>query len=379
MRNDIVEKITQLRHHLHAHPALSLQEKKTKEALKAFLKENASNLLIEDRGHWFYLLKPSEKKKYPPMAFRADMDALPIEENLDCSYSSTVPGISHKCGHDGHCAALCGLAMELNEADDLGFDIYLIFQHAEEVGKGAQECVQLIEEKKISEIFAFHNLGGFPQGSIVVRRGLTQPASKGLTIHFEGKTSHASNPEEGKNPTFAIGKIIALIEEELHREHDGMLLCTAVNVQVGSKNFGVSAGEGEISMTLRAENESEMEELENLLRDKAKDLAKNGGFFVSFTEDDPFPETRNHDESLDKVVAVAKEQNRKVVFMPELWRASEDFGWYLKKCKGAIFYIGNGEDYPPLHTVSYDFVDENLEVAKDIFLGLIQNHSSNFL
>ena len=170
-----------------------------------------------------------------------------------------------------------------------------------------------------------------------------------------------------------------MIEEELHREHDGMLLCTVVNVQVGSKNFGVSAGEGEISMTLRAENESEMEELENLLRDKAKDLAKNGGFFVSFTEDDPFPETRNHDESLDKVVAVAKEQNRKVVFMPELWRASEDFGWYLKKCKGAIFYIGNGVDYPPLHTVSYDFVDENLEVAKDIFLGLIQNHSSKFL
>lgn len=62
MRRDIVEKIIKLRHHLHAHPALSLQEKKTKEALKAFLKENASNLLIEDRGHWFYLLKSSEKR-----------------------------------------------------------------------------------------------------------------------------------------------------------------------------------------------------------------------------------------------------------------------------------------------------------------------------
>ena len=99
-----------------------------------------------------------------------------------CEGSYNVPGtLLHKCGHDGHCAALCGLALEL-DAKETDSDIYLIFQPGEETGSGALFCRELIREEGITRIFAFHNLGGYPEGSVVYRRGLTQPASEGLRI-----------------------------------------------------------------------------------------------------------------------------------------------------------------------------------------------------
>ena len=109
-----LRKITQLRHELHQHPELSMHEENTAAILQAFLAENTSLSLVEREG-WFYAVKSKDSAfaGLPPIAFRADMDALPIPETIDLPYASVNEGISHKCGHDGHCAALCGLALEL--------------------------------------------------------------------------------------------------------------------------------------------------------------------------------------------------------------------------------------------------------------------------
>lgn len=140
------------------------------------------------------------------VAFRADMDALPIEEGIELSYASERPGVSHKCGHDGHCAALCGLALEL-EGRETDRPVYFIFQKAEEIGGGGELAAELIEEKGIREVYAFHNLSGYPEKAVVYRRGLTQPASEGMKILFFGRQSHASAPEEGINPSEVIGDV----------------------------------------------------------------------------------------------------------------------------------------------------------------------------
>ncbi len=362
--------IINLRHELHQHPELSLQEHWTRQHLMEFLKSHTT-LEIVDRGAWFYAVKHALKKGgSDPIAFRADFDALPIAEPGTLPYASACPGVSHKCGHDGHSAALCALALMISEMD-VKRDVYLIFQHAEEIGAGGEVCAQLLSEKHIQEVYAFHNLGGFPEGSIVVREGLTQPASKGLTISFYGKTSHASNPEQGRNPAFAVAQLVSFLHEQLELPHQGMVLGTVVNIEVGSKDFGVSAGSGEVSITLRAEEEREMDALEQALREKAELLAAQEKLNVEFAVADPFPETRNDADCLQKVRDVAQAQGRMLIEMPELWRASEDFGYYLKQCKGAMFYIGSGEDYAPLHTVQYDFNDAILPVACEMFLGLI--------
>ena len=108
MKKENLLKITDLRHELHMYPELSMQERETAERIKTFLQDN-THFRIIDRGNWFYAFKEG-RKPGQKIAFRADMDALPITEDDALSYHSRNAGVSHKCGHDGHCAALCGLA-----------------------------------------------------------------------------------------------------------------------------------------------------------------------------------------------------------------------------------------------------------------------------
>ena len=394
--------ITQLRHTLHQHPELSMQETETMKILQVFLRENTSLEIHAGEG-WFYALKkasPSFRSggsNAGPMAFRADMDALPIAESISLPYGSENEGISHKCGHDGHCAVLCGLALELDRRET-DRDVYLIFQPGEEIGAGAKRCAELIREKGIAEIYAMHNLGGYAEGTLVYRRGLTQPASEGLRIRLTGRTSHASAPEKGNNPAGAIAAIVQYASGEavftghgtaaisvsaarLPRsnpktaaatdvQHTPMRLCTITGIRLGDGDFGISPGEGEICMTLRAEIEDEMLAMEKSVLSYAAQAAETAGLKMTSSIHDYFPETRNHDACLDKVLEAARKNKIPAISMGELWRASEDFGHYLKICPGAMIYIGNGEDYPPLHTSEYDFNDRIIEPAVNLFTGI---------
>ena len=402
MKKEHLDRITKLRHELHRHPELSGCEKETVKRLQRFLAE-WTDLIIVPRGGWFYAVKEGTDPEAGSLAFRADMDALPIPEIMPggaagqdteqelpngeagqaaaqhepkagcTAHISENPGVSHKCGHDGHCAALCGLALELDQLETEK-TIYLIFQPAEETGAGGQRCAELLREKNINEVYAFHNLGGFPEGALVYRRGLTQPASEGIEFVFKGKASHASEPENGLNPAEAIAATVLYADriagtEEAHPPQ-GMKLVTVTGVQVGNGDFGISPGGGSLRLTLRAEQEKEMKSLEAQISSFAVEQAKRAGLNLAKNIYDYFPETRNHDAGLTRVLAAAHSLGIPTVQMPELWRASEDFGWYLKECPGAMVYLGNGEDWPALHTSEYDFNDRILETAIELFLRL---------
>lgn len=405
-----LQKITNLRHLLHTCPELSMQEHHTKEVLMDFLRRETS-LEVVDRGSWFYacchcmeayqndtgtnldtsLTSFEPLKHLPvkrPIAFRADFDALPIEEALDLPYASQNPGVSHKCGHDGHSAALAGLALEVDEkgADR---DVYFIFQHGEEIGGGGELCSSIIREKEISQVYAFHNWSGFPLNSIVVKEGTCQCASKGLTVYMEGKPSHASQPEDGTNPARALSCLMMDLTagacgeygdtEREDTEREGMVLATIVHVSVGNreagtcvKDFGISAWYGELSVTLRAEREQDLKKLEIRIRQRARELAEAENLKVSFAECDIFPETVNSADGVERVKQAAKNCGFPIIELENPIRASEDFGYYLKQCPGAMFYIGNGETYPELHTSEYDFNDAVLETAVGMFWELVR-------
>lgn len=368
------ELIRDFRHQLHKHPELSGCEKETIERIRQFL-SNHTALDIIDREGWLYAVKKGSDPDAGSMAFRADMDALPIhEEKTDAgnpSYASLNPGVSHKCGHDGHCAALCALALKLDAAD-IRKTVYLIFQPAEEIGDGGKRCAELIREKNISEVYAFHNLSGWPEGEIIYRNGLTQPASEGLTILFHGKTSHASAPEDGINPAETMARTALFAQEEAAKPHQGMVLCTVVGMTAGTGDFGISAGEGSLKLTLRAEYEEEMKEMEASILSFAAEQAEKTGLFIEYRISDYFPETRNSAAGIRKVLQAAGALEIPVKEMPSMWRASEDFGYYLKECEGAVFYIGNGENWPALHTKEYDFNDNLLETAAAVFFRLAE-------
>lgn len=370
MKTENLQKIIDLRHDLHRHPDLSLREAGTIRILTGFLRSNTALDLIERDG-WFYAVKHGPDNK-PPIAFRADMDALPMEEGLNLPYASEKPGIAHKCGHDGHMAALCGLGLELDQRS-AERTVYLIFQPAEEIGQGGAKCAKLIREKGISEVYAFHNRSGFPENSIIYRKGLTQPASEGLLIRLSGMSSHASEPELGRNPSSALAKLALYSQEAADRLRDGMTLCTIVGLHSGTDDFGIAAGTGHIAFTLRAEKEPVMKSLEQELLRYAGKLAQQDGLELTYEIRDYFPETANHDHAIRRVLRAAEMLGLQTVEMQEVWRGSEDFGYFLRECPGAIFYIGNGDGYPPIHTREFNFNDRILSTAVNMFLSLVIN------
>ncbi len=376
------ELITGLRHQLHMDPELSMRETHTKERLENFIQTH-TDLVVQDRGSWFYAVKDFGHRGLR-IAFRADMDALPIEESAESMgglpYASRNRGVSHKCGHDGHSAALCGFALQLDRLRMSGAGkVYLIFQPGEETGQGGRICSGLIDEERIDQVYAFHNMGGYPQGSLVVRDGLSQPASMGLTLHFQGKESHASYPEQGRNPAQVIAQLVMYAGQLAAQPHRDMVLCTVTGMRCGEGDFGISPGEGSLMLTLRAAREEEMSRMKEAVCRKAEDLSAREGLKVSMEASDVFPQTRNDDACLQLVCRAAKRQARPVIHMKEMWRASEDFGYYTGECPGAIFYLGNGEDYPALHTAAYDFNDANLEAAADLFMGILEEAAGSSL
>ena len=377
MQKSNLKLVTELRHELHAHPEISGQEVETKRRLMSFLAEHTS-FVIHDEGSWFWVKVPGTDPAQPSIGFRADYDALPIPEDLDLPYASKNPGVSHKCGHDGHSSALAGLALEL-EGRDVPSDVYLIFQPAEETGAGGFPSSRLIEREAIDQIYAFHNWSGIPRGCVALKRGVSQCASQGLSLEFKGITTHASNPEAGVNPSETIAQLVLYVMDlagvarlgNRHSCFEGFVLATVVGIEVGRKDFGISASHGELNLTLRAENESDLAKLKSLICDEASHLAKQTSLLLSITDCDVFPETCNDDAAIDLVAAAAQRAGLPVVYLEKPYRASEDFGHYLKLASGAMVYIGNGQDWPPLHTSAYDFLDSNLEVAVDLWLSIL--------
>ncbi len=366
MNQNMMDMITKLRHELHRHPELSMQESWTKQHLMEFLQEH-TKLEIYDKGRWFYAAyrSPSAEKN---IAFRADFDALPIEETPRLvPYISECPGIGHKCGHDGHAAALAGFGLLLDQYG-ANENVFLLFQHAEETGQGAKECLPFLKEEKIDEIYAVHNLPGVPLGAVAAPKGTAQFASTGMTIHFHGQKSHACYPENGRNPAFAISKLILKLDEIRESgNYQGMTLITVIQVNVGEHAFGTNAGEGELLLTVRGAFEEELRDLIQSISKEAHDLGDRDGLVVTVSYEDEFADCFNHDKETDRVIQAAKARKIPITKLQEPFRASEDFGRYTKEVPGAIFYIGAGEDHPPIHTPDYDFPDEILEIIISMY------------
>ena len=355
-----------LRHQLHAHPELSGQEQWTKACLMDFLRRH-TRLEVVDKGSWFYARCPG--KGPGSVAFRADFDALPIEEDMPLPYRSQVPGVSHKCGHDGHSAALSLLALTLKEPPR---EVYLIFQCAEETGQGGEACARFLKERGVEEVYAFHNMSGYPLGAVCLRRGTMNCASRGMILRFEGIPAHASTPELGRSPGPAVGRLVAAPRGLTRREDDkGLVLATVVQMDVGEPAFGMAAHRGALLLTLRADYEEELTALVEALEALARQEATAAGLSLAISYTDVFPANVNHDSAVRRVKEAAGKLGVPVVEMDSPMRASEDFGWYLKEIPGAMFLLGNGVDHAPIHSADYDFPDALLPRACALFTALI--------
>ncbi|MDR3192509.1 MAG: amidohydrolase [Treponema sp.] len=370
MDKDILARVVKLRHELHRHPELARREVWTKQRLIDFLKQNTSLELV-DRGSWFYAVYRAGTDK-PNIAFRADFDALPIDETITLPHGSQFPGIAHKCGHDGHSASLAGFALEI---DRKGADknVYFVFQHAEETGEGAAECASLMDEAGIGEIFCYHNAPGLPENAVGVKDGVACCASTGMIIRFKGVPCHASQPEDGRNPAFAMAELVLGIPEFTKAaDYRGLAMCTVICIRAGEEAFGMSASQGSLMLTIRAEYDEELEKLRQKLEGKTRELAERDGLDYDLSFRDTFPATVSHKKSADKLRQAAKGLGLRVLEGDSPLRGSEDFGRFTQRTQGAFFSVGCGEDHPPLHTDAYDFNDRIIPAAVDLYMALVK-------
>ncbi len=353
-----------LRQRLHAAAEPSMKEFRTKEILMDWIEKHTS-LKVVDRGSWFYAVY-GEENRGPAMAFRADFDAVLCPDGT----------ARHLCGHDGHSASLAALAAELDRCRP-GRCVFLIFQPGEETGEGGRICSELIQEKHISQVYAFHNIPGKKEGSVLLLPGTFACASAGMELTFTGSPAHAAYPEQGKNPALILAEMIRFSQAILSEPHRGILLATVIGAELGSSSYGVSADRAVLRLTLRGEYQEEYNRLTEAVKGLAERLAEEQGFACCIRMIEEFPATVNDREAVKRVRRAAESCGMKTEEPEEPFRWSEDFGYYLQKTKGAMIGIGAGEKHPGLHTAEYEFNDSLIDTAVQLFINLVNEEGWN--
>ncbi len=373
-----IEPLIEFRRELHRYPEISGEEEETSERVLNFLQKLEPTEIVEFNKYGLAAIFDSGKKG-PSVLLRADLDALPIQETNKFKHRSTVEGVSHKCGHDGHTTVLCGVGEWLSKNKPLKGRVILLFQPAEETGEGAQWMLDDKEFQKIEPdiVFALHNLPRFPMHSIVHRTGTFTAAVISMVIKFRGKTAHAGQPDNGINPATAIAELLLESNNLTHNEpaDENFKLVTPIFATLGKQAYGTSAGNGEVHFTIRAWTTERMRTVARKMRDKARELAKRDGMDCKIKWIQEFISNVNGEESVDSILSAAKENNLKTIEVDRPFRWGEDFGRLSSKYKGAMFGLGSGEDTPDLHNPDYDFPDELIETGIRIFSSILKQYN----
>lgn len=364
--------LTQLRHTLHQFPETALEETQTARRILDFFRPLAPDQILENLGGTGLAFVFRGKKHGKRLLFRCELDGLPIEDLNPSDHQSKIPGKGHLCGHDGHMAILCGLGEKLSQNRPQSGEVVLLFQPAEETGDGAKVVLSdsRFEQIKPDFAFALHNLPGYPLHQIVMRKGTFAAGSTGMTITLTGKTSHSAHPEAGINPAQALAKLIQELPK-LPLEASGFALLTLIHAELGSPAFGTSAGKGSISMTLRAFDQEDLDNLIEIVKEKARAIGKSERLEVEFSFVEQFAVSVNDLELFKVVEKTAINLGLSLVEKSEPFRWSEDFGLFSQVCPSFLFGLGAGENCPQLHEGTYDFPDELIETGVEMFWELL--------
>jgi len=264
------------RKELHTYPELSGKEQATANRIVQQLKKYQPTQIIENVGGYGVVAIYDTGYPGKTILFRADTDALPIQETNTFAHKSIYAGVSHKCGHDGHTTMLVGLAEKLHQQPFKKGKIILLFQPAEEIGIGAKAVMEDPKFKALQPdyVFALHNVPGYPKGQIVCRTGTFNPAAISVVIKLQGKKAHAAQQENGINPDQAIATLITKVHELQNYDlaSEDFLKFTTIYTRIGTQDYGISAGEGELHYTFRAWTKVKLEEAKKQLTQLISDI-----------------------------------------------------------------------------------------------------------
>lgn len=369
--------LIEFRRELHTHPELAHQEHRTAERVVAFLEPLAPDELLTGVGGTGVVATFDSGRPGPSVLFRSELDALPILERGVDGHASSAPGISHKCGHDGHMAMVAGLALRLSERRPERGKVHLLFQPAEETGTGAAAVLADPAFDRIRPDFAvaIHNMPGFPLHAMVIKPGSITAAVRSLAIRFDGRTAHASEPEKGENPSLAIADLLRACDRLVVADplDPAFRLITPVHVRIGSVAYGVSAGDGEVHLTIRTTENTGLAALQSDIVRLAQEFGERDGLTVSFDVVEDFYANVNDPDVTERVRSAAEACGFQVLTPEVGMRAGEDFGLFGERFPCCMVLLGAGDEHHPIHNPEYDFPDELIETGVRLFDRVVRD------
>ena len=350
---------------LHRIPELELELPKT----QSYLKEALSGLsckVFSPLGSalcaWF------DFGAEETIAFRADMDALPITEKTGAPYASTHPGVMHACGHDGHMAILLELARRLDKKQNLRHNVLLIFQPGEESPGGARAICDtgVLEAYKVKAVFGLHLWPALEKGVVFSRRNELMARASEVTLDLYGKSAHIAKAAEGIDSLMAGAEFYTRAMEMERQIPAGIFrLLKFGKFHSGTVRNALSA-HTHLEGSLRAFQDETFEAMAQGLRDIAADVERKYGCTVNLHLADGYPAVLNPDAVYDAVRSILPVRE-----LAEPCMTAEDFSWYQKHVPGMFFFLGLG-DTPALHADTFDFDETILLKGADFFEKLAE-------
>ena len=355
------------RHALHRIPELELELPKTQNYLKEAL-SGLSCSVFSPLGSalcaWF------DFGAEETIAFRADMDALPISEKTGAPYASTHPGCMHACGHDGHMAILLELARRLDTKQELKHNVLLIFQPGEESPGGARAICDtgVLAEYNVKAVFGLHLWPGLEAGKVFSRRNELMARASEVTLDLYGKSAHIAKAQEGVDSLMAGAEFYTRAMEMERQIPEGIFrLLKFGKFQSGTARNALSA-HTHLEGSLRAFQDDVFEDMAGRLREIAADVEKKYRCRVELHIADGYPAVLNPDGIYDAVRSILPVEE-----LAEPCMTAEDFSWYQKTASGMFFFLGLG-DTPALHADTFDFDETILTKGADFFEALAENY-----
>lgn len=366
----LAETLTGWRRHLHAHPGLTLQEEGTAAFVAARLREMGVAVTEGVGGHGVVgtLRRAGGVGGNRSVGLRGDMDALPIQEaNEGLPHRSTIPGVMHACGHDGHTTALLGAAALLSRDPSWTGTVHLVFQPAEEGGGGAKNMIAdgLFRRFPMDRIFGWHNWPGLDAGTVAVHEDAVMAAGARFEIVFEGHAGHAALPHLARDPMVAAGHCIVAIQSIVARSLDpvesGVVSLTVIE---GGEAQNQIPARVTLKGSARWLKDATGQAILAQLRQIAGGIAQAFGVEARVSSRQGVEPTRNHPAERELAAAAAAAVAPLRRDLPPAM-TGEDFSWFLKEVPGAFVWIGNGpsEGGRELHNPHYDFNDAVLPTA----------------
>lgn len=361
--SELQSEATEWRRHLHANPEILYDVEATAAFVEARLRDFGVDEIVTGLGRTGVVgIIHGAGGAGRTIGLRADMDALPLDEITGKPWASTIPGRMHACGHDGHTAMLLGAAKHLAETRNFKGRVAVVFQPAEEGGRGALAMVEdgLMDRFDIEEIYGMHNMPGMPVGTFAIRKGGIMAAPDKFSLKLTGRGGHAAEPHQTVDTIVVGAQIVGALQMIAARNANPLrsVVVSVTQFHAGTTH-NIIPEEAFISGTVRSLDEGVRDLAERRIGEIAAGIAAAHGATIEYDYERACPVTVNHaaetEHAARAAIDVVGAANVDTEVDPSM--AGEDFAFMLQARPGAYIMIGNGNT-AGLHNPAYDFNDE---------------------